>query len=106
VFRDNIAPDNQQGILGTGTAPGRSTLGAYFPDAVVRRNVIVGAHAVVYPDENFFPPSLAAVGFRDLAGGDYRLSPTSPFKRMATDGTDLGARFDDLPAAALPAADR
>ncbi len=101
VYRNNIAPDNQQGITGTGTSPGRATLFEYFPEAVVRRNVIAGGPAALYPDDNFFPASLAHVGFVDLAGGDYRLAPGSPYRRAATDGTDVGANLDDLPVAAL-----
>jgi hypothetical protein len=33
----------------------------------------------------------AAVGFVDFDGGDYRLSPASPYRGRATDGSDLGA---------------
>lgn len=101
VFTNNIALHNEYGIVGTGTAPGSRTLAAYFPDSVVRRNVFAGGRAALYPDDNFFPASLAQVGFVDLAGGDYRLAPTSPYKRAATDGTDVGANLDDLPVAAV-----
>ena len=43
--------------------------------------------------------SLAAVGFVDLPGGDYRLSGASAYRRAATDGTDVGADFQALSAA-------
>jgi hypothetical protein len=99
VFTNNIVPNNEYGMIGTGTAPGRRTLSGYFPDAVVRRNAIVAGPADAYPEDNFFPPSLAAVGFVDVAGSDYRLGPSSPYRRAATDGADVGVDFDALAAA-------
>jgi len=100
VYRDNVAPHNEYGIIGTDTAPGKPTLSAYFPEVVVRRNVIVGGQAAFYPEDNFFPATLAEVGFVDLGGGDYRLRPTSPYRRAATDGKDIGVDFKELAAAA------
>jgi hypothetical protein len=43
-----------------------------------------------YPPRNFFSASPEAVGFRDLAGGDYRLAPSSPYRRGATHDRDIG----------------
>jgi hypothetical protein len=104
VYRNNITPHNDYGIIGTGTGVGSRTLSAYFPDAVVRRNVIAGGQAALYPEDNFFPASLAQVGFMDLARGDYRLSPNSPYRRAGTDGKDLGADFTELSGAMLGSA--
>ena len=42
VFQNNIAPHNENGIIGSSTQPGNQTLARYFPRAVVRGNVIVG----------------------------------------------------------------
>jgi len=36
------------------------------------------------------------VGFVDLAGGDYRLAPTSPYKKAGADGKDIGRYIDAL----------
>jgi len=96
VFQNNIVPHNAYGITGTGTAAGTRTLSAYFPDAVVRRNVIAGAPAAAYPQDNFFPASLGQVGFRGLAAGDYRLSPQSPYLGAGTDGRDVGVDGEEL----------
>jgi glycosyltransferase involved in cell wall biosynthesis len=96
VYRDNIAPHNAFGIVGTGVASGANTLGLFFPGSVFRRNVIAGGDATRYPPDNFFPASLDGVGFVDRAAGDYRLSASSPYHRAATDGTDVGADFDEL----------
>jgi hypothetical protein len=63
-------------------------------------NVVVGATPSLYPPNNFFPASLDKVGFVDLAGGNYRLAASSPYKKAGTDGRDIGADIDALPAAA------
>ncbi|MFI5007078.1 MAG: hypothetical protein ACHQKZ_06535 [Solirubrobacterales bacterium] len=91
AFRDNLVFQNQYGVIGDGTAPGSPTLQTYFPGALFRRNVVVGAVATSYPSDNFFPRAEALVGFMNRAAGDYRLSPASPYKAGATDGTDVGA---------------
>jgi hypothetical protein len=96
VYRDNIAPHNEYGIIGADNPPGMRSVSAYFPDGEVRRNVIAGAPAAAYPPDNFYPPSLAEVGFVDAAGGDYRLGPGSPYKGAATDGKDVGVDFGEL----------
>lgn len=63
VFADNAAPHNRYGIVGSGSAPGLSTLADHFPDAVVARNVIAGGSARLYPSGNDF-------GARADAGAD------------------------------------
>jgi hypothetical protein len=99
VFSDNIAPHNEFGIIGSGTGAGNASLARYFPDAMVRRNAIVGGFPGRYPAENFFPPSLDDVGFADRAAGDYRLGRSSPLRRAASDGADVGVDFRALCAA-------
>jgi len=93
VYRDNITPHNAHGIVGTGVASGLPTRAVFFPDGVFLRNVIAGGNAERYPADNFFPPTLDAVGFVDLARGDYRLGPLSPYRRAGSDGRDVGADF-------------
>ncbi len=90
VFRNNIVVQNDYGVIGDGTRPGTQTLQAYFPGATFRRNVLVGAEAAAYPGDNFFPPTLAHVGFVGGSPPSYRLSPTSPYRGAATDGSDVG----------------
>lgn len=91
VFTNNIAPTNVYGILGSGTATGFQTFQRYCPDIVLAGNVLAGGPASSYPANNYFPPDLNAVGFVDLPGDDYRLSPTSPYRNAGTDGLDVGA---------------
>src|SRR2546421_465505 len=45
---------------------------------------------------NYFPANWAAVGFTDQANGNYKLAPSSIYRNVATDGTDLGANIDVL----------
>ena len=52
---------------------------------------------------NFFPNSVAEVGFVNPAGGDFRLAPGSPYKGIATDGGDIGAELGVASAAELRA---
>jgi hypothetical protein len=99
AFTNNIAAHNEYGIIGANRTPGLPSLEAFFPGAVVRRNVIAGGPAALYPADNFFPPSLREVGFVDLAGGDLALAAGSPFARAATDGRDVGADLRALAAA-------
>jgi hypothetical protein len=97
VFQNNIVEHNEYGVFGSGKGSGLAALDSYFPGYVFRRNVITGnPNARRYPSDNFSPPSLAAVGFADYAGGDYRLAASSPYRGAGTDGADPGARFDLL----------
>ena len=44
--------------------------------------------------DNAFPASRSAIGFVNLATGNYRLTTTSAYAKTATDGTDPGADLD------------
>jgi hypothetical protein len=98
VFRNNIAPHNAYGVIGTATGIGNSTLSTYFPGAVFSGNVIAGAAAAQYPAGNFFPASLDDVGFVDRKNGDYRLAPASRYLKAGTDHKDPGVDVDALTA--------
>jgi hypothetical protein len=62
VFTNNLAPHNEYGVIGEGSAPGRSTLDKYFPGAVFQKNVLAGGRSQLYPPGNYFPATLAAAG--------------------------------------------
>jgi hypothetical protein len=93
IYRSNISAHNQYGIAGNGTTPGDRTLDKYAPGAVVTRNVLAGGSPALYPDGNYFPATLAQVGFVDLYDGDYRLTSTSPYRYSSnvTLGADITA---------------
>jgi hypothetical protein len=99
VFTNNLTPHNDYGVVGSGTGVGTPSLNAYFPGFVFARNVLVGGVASNYPSNNFFPATLGNVGFVDLAGGNYRLAPGSPYKGAGLDGADIGADLDAIQAA-------
>ena len=99
AFTNDIAAHNRYGVKGTGTATGTPTLEQFFPGYRFERNVIVGGKAALYPLHNFFPATWDEVGFVDLAGGDYRLAPDSPYAGRGQGGTDPGADVDALEAA-------
>jgi hypothetical protein len=101
TFINNIVPDNRYGIFGDNvTAPGNATIAKYFPNGVVLDNIMVGAPASSFPLGNYYPATLADVGFVDYTGGNYRLAATSSYKNAATDGADIGCNIDVLNAAA------
>src|SRR5439155_15860364 len=100
AFTNNIIPDNSWAIVGDNTAAGMNTINRYFPDAPFLGGIFAGGDPSRYPAGNYYPSSMTAVGFVDLAGGNFRLSPQSPYRWRATDGTDVGCNIDALNAAA------
>ncbi|HVT81214.1 MAG TPA: hypothetical protein VHM90_11210, partial [Phycisphaerae bacterium] len=66
-------------------------------------NIIAGGQSIsgqlkLWPPGNSQPANQSAIGYTDLLGGDYSLSPDSPYRHTATDGTDPGADMDTLKA--------
>ena len=100
VFQNNIVEDHQHGVIGSGAEPGLGTLARYFPNAIVRRNVIVGGSAAKYPPDNFFPASIEEMGAIERREGRYRVALAHRFAHVATDGADPGADLDAVTIAA------
>jgi hypothetical protein len=96
TMTSNIAPDYAWAIMGGGASPGNGTIATYFPNSTILRGIWAGSNPGWYPSGNFYPVSLGAVGFVDLAGGDYHLATTSPYRGAALDGTDVGADIDKV----------
>jgi hypothetical protein len=91
VYQNNIAREVDYTAASAGAA-----LSARFPGSLFSRNVLAGASSSSYPSDNFFPASVGEIGFWNLAGGDYRLLPTSPYFNGGTDGVPVGADFAAL----------
>jgi len=100
VFTNNIIPDNNWAIMGTGMSPGTASIGYYFPGSTIRSAIIAGPYGYLYPPGNYFPTSLDAVGFVNLAAGNYRLSAISLYRNAGTDGKDVGCDIAALNTAA------
>jgi glycosyltransferase involved in cell wall biosynthesis len=92
VFQNNIAPHNENGIIGSSTEPGNQTLARYFPRAVVRGNVIIGGRAGAYPTDNRFVGSLDEAGVAHLRRGDVRAAGS----RTGTAAANAGANIPEL----------
>jgi len=106
VFTNNIVPHNQYGVFGDyGVGIDAVAINAYFPGSSFARNVIVGGPASSFPDGNFFPAALSAVGFVSLATRNYALAPGTPYVRAGTDGKDVGVDFAALAAARAGSSD-
>jgi hypothetical protein len=100
VYTDNITNRgaNGYGIFGDGVGEGNAALTRYAPGNTVKRNLVIGANASLYPPNNAFPATLQDVGFQDHEGGNYRLTVKSRFKGSAIDKTDPGCQLDRLPS--------
>ncbi len=103
TYIHNISLHGVYGVQGTGKGTGQATLDYYSPGYSFYKNVLVGGNGSVYPPNNFFPASVAQVGFLDAANDDYRLSDASPYKNAGLDGKDLGADIAGVLAATAAA---
>jgi hypothetical protein len=120
AFTDNIVAKTTYGFAGASnltallTNPnmgeGALILQTFFVTPLFTGNVLTGSSPAVYGGyaENAFPLTETDIGFVDLAGGNYRLSSSSPYRGTATGGKDPGADIDAVsaatcsPVAALP----
>jgi hypothetical protein len=71
-----------------------------MPQSSFAGNVVAaGQGPSAVPSGNTFAPSAAAIGFVDLAGGNFELSSTSPYRASGVGGTTPGVNFASLNAA-------
>ena len=96
VFQNNVVMLKENGVIGSSAGEGNDTLKRYFPDAVFRRNVIIGGTAGRYPSDNFFPAAPKDAGLTIPRDTDIRLSLARPYAGVATDGRDPGADIDAI----------
>ncbi len=92
VFTNNVARHNSYGIFGSGYSYGTAAINHYFPNAVIRSNVLAGGKSSMYPTGNLFPTTSSfEAHFLDYAGGNYALRASTDWAATGTDGIDLGA---------------
>ncbi len=98
VYRDNLTVRNSKGygVFGDGTGEGIAALKRLTPGYVFENNVLALADSSIYPKGNQFPGSLEKIGFVNFEKGDYRLAPSSPFKKAASDGKAMGCDWEKL----------
>ena len=95
-----VSTNIEYGVIGSGLGIGLPALEHYFPGFEFRKNVVAeNPFPRQYPRDNFYPSSIAAVGFAGYERGDYRLAPRSPFRKAGSDGADPGVDPDRLPGA-------
>jgi hypothetical protein len=90
VFTNNILIDHAYAIKGAGEAAGTDTIDRYFPDGDFAGGIYIGSNPKYYPTGNYYPATIADVGFVNFSGGDYRLSSNSIYRNGGTDGRDPG----------------
>jgi uncharacterized protein YjdB len=99
VIHSNVFHHGVYGMKGGGTTEGSISLGTFAPGYLVTNNVISnGGTPGNYPAYNYFPSTQSGIGFVDLAGGDFHLSGSSPYKNDGYDGRDVGADIDKVNA--------
>jgi hypothetical protein len=81
-------------VFYSGTKVGIESLRAMAGDSwKFEHNVVAGVEAQFapwHPPQNWYPPTVAGIGFVDPVVSDYRLSAKSPFKAHSRDGSDPG----------------
>jgi hypothetical protein len=101
VYTNNISLHGSYGIMGGDGRPGNYTIDKYFPQAVIRNNVLAGGPKSAYPTPNAFPSvSEWTASFVNLSGGDFRLLNSSVFYAAGVNGSvpgaDLGVLYTAL----------
>src|SRR5258708_1313286 len=115
TFTNSIINTGQYPVWSTGTDGTRNcavhdlpltTFNACFSGYNFSNNALVASSsnypASAWPAHNFFPTSTTAVEFVNYdngSGGNYQLQSTSPYRRLGTDGKDLGADMPTINAA-------
>ena len=93
IFRNNVVLAGTHGIAGSGMANGAAAVDRYFPDAIIRRNIVIGGDASGFPGDNTFPATITDVGAAPAATGAPFSKLASRYAGTATDGGDPGAQL-------------
>jgi hypothetical protein len=99
IYRNNLGARTGYGIKGENTGEGKVALDKFVPGWIAEGNVLAGADPALYPAGNFYPATLAEVGFVSPQKGDYRLASSSRYRSAGSDKRDPGCDFAQLYAA-------
>jgi hypothetical protein len=96
VFRNNIAGADYT-FFATGVALGAAAVQAMgVAPSNASGNVLVTTDPRMVPTGNAAAPTRADVGFVDAAGGNFQLSPTSPYRASGVGGSTPGVNMAAL----------
>lgn len=77
------------GLASNCTRPANASWSLYN-NVIPRAGHNISCYPSQSPQVNQYPTNYGAIGFVNLAGGDYRLAASSPYKGTASDGGDPG----------------
>ena len=96
-FTNNLVLHNEYGIIGEDFGVGKTSIAAYTTREEIRRNVLAGGDASLYPADNLFPSVAEFMSeFVDAPRNDFRLRDSSRLRSEATDGTMVGANVESI----------
>jgi hypothetical protein len=102
VLNDNVATKGGPygALLYSGIRIGGLSLDAFAAGSwAFDRNVVIGIDpefAAWHPQSSWYPFTMGEVGFTNASGGDYSLSPSSPYRGKGLNGADPGADMAGL----------
>lgn len=99
VENNVIAAVSTYAIFGDGGYFGQGAVDQYALGAAISANVMIESTdpdvtEAMMPVGNEYPTTIAAIGFADYAGGNFRLGGSSPYLGLCADGSDPGADLD------------
>jgi len=96
LFRDNIAGHGNYGIHGFENIKSPAAQKTFANNIFVNNRSIPNGETS-FSSNNFWVSDYNSVGFINLTGNDFRLSPSSRFKGKGVNGANLGADAEKLP---------
>ena len=99
VFTNNVFGEGPYGWYANRLGQSYSALTQVISDLTFTHNVWAGDPSPYQIAGNFFPTDLPQIGFVNYNGGnggDYHLASSSPYKGLATDGTDPGVDMNTM----------
>ena len=98
-FTNNVFGEGTYGWVANGLGQFYSSLTLAITNLIFTHNVWAGDPVPFQVAGNYFPTDISQIGFVNYNGGnggDYHLASTSPYKGLASDGTDPGANIDTI----------
>ena len=75
---NNVFPNSEYGIFGSGLGLGTNAINGFLPGSVVVGNVLPEQPAHIYPAANFFPAAASSILFQN-APSNFSLTSANPF---------------------------